>query len=59
MLRSICDLTKAQFDTELQKGIDDIAAGRVLSADAVESEMRTLFASKCTENHCQIRKVQK
>ena len=27
---------------ELQKGMDDIAAGRVISADAVEAEMRSL-----------------
>lgn len=36
-------LTKEQFDAELQKGMDDIAAGRVLSADAVETEMRGLY----------------
>lgn len=36
-------LTKEQFDTELKKGMDDIAAGRVLSADAVEAEMRALY----------------
>lgn len=35
-------LAKEQFDTELQKGMDDIAARRVLSADAVEAEMRSL-----------------
>lgn len=35
-------LTKEQFDAKLQKGMDDIAAGRVLSADAVEAEMRSL-----------------
>lgn len=36
-------LTKEQFDSELQKGMDDIAAGRVLSADEVEAEMRKLY----------------
>lgn len=36
-------LTKEQFDAELQKDMDDIAAGRVLSADAVETEMRGLY----------------
>lgn len=36
-------MTKEQFDAELQKGMDDIAAGRVLSADAVEAEMRGLY----------------
>lgn len=35
-------LTKEQFDAELQKGMDDLAAGRVLSADAVEAELRGL-----------------
>ncbi|MDO4516068.1 MAG: type II toxin-antitoxin system RelB/DinJ family antitoxin [Bacillota bacterium] len=36
-------LTKEQFDTELQLGMDDIAAGRVVSADEVEAEMRRLY----------------
>lgn len=36
-------MTKKQFDAELKKGMDDIAAGRVLSADAVEAEMRGLY----------------
>lgn len=36
-------MTKEQFDAELKKGMDDIAAGRVLSADAVEAEMRALY----------------
>lgn len=36
-------LTKEQFDAELQKGMDDIAAGHVLSADIVEAEMRDLY----------------
>lgn len=36
-------LTKEQFDAELQKGMDDIAAERVLSADAVETELRGLY----------------
>lgn len=36
-------LTKEQFDAEMQKGLDDIAAGRVFSADEVEAEMRSLF----------------
>lgn len=36
-------LTKEQFDAELKKGMDDIAAGRVLPADAVEAEMRALY----------------
>ena len=36
-------LNKEQFDAALQKGMDDIAEGRVLSADAVEIEMRRLY----------------
>lgn len=39
-------LTKEQFDTQLQKGKDDIAAGRVLSADAVEAEMRSQYGGQ-------------
>ncbi len=35
-------LTKEQFDAELQKGMNDLAAGHVLPADAVEAEMRAL-----------------
>ncbi|MBO5638704.1 MAG: type II toxin-antitoxin system RelB/DinJ family antitoxin [Oscillospiraceae bacterium] len=40
---AIGSMTKEQFDLELQKGMDDIAAGRVISADAVEAEMRSLY----------------
>ena len=40
---AIGSMTKEQFDMELQKGFDDIAAGRVISADAVEAEMRSLY----------------
>ena len=40
---AIGSMTKEQFDMELQKGMDDIAAGRVISADAVEAEMRSLY----------------
>ncbi len=32
-------LTKGQFDAEIGKGMEDIRAGRVYSADAVEEEM--------------------
>ena len=28
-------MTKEQFNVELQKGADDITAGRVISADAI------------------------
>jgi predicted transcriptional regulator len=40
---SIGNLTKEQFDLEMKKGMDDIAAGRVVSADEVEAEMRRLY----------------
>lgn len=40
---SVGSMTKEQFDAELQKGLDDIAAGRVVSADVVEAEMRNLY----------------
>lgn len=33
-------LTKEQFDAEIQKGLDDIKAGRLYSAKEVEDEMR-------------------
>ena len=33
-------LTKEQFDTEIEKGMEDIKAGRVYSADEVEAEMK-------------------
>jgi len=36
-------LSKEQFDAELQKGMDDLAAGRVIPADAVEAEMRSVY----------------
>jgi len=37
---AVGSMSKEQFDMELQKGMDDIAAGRVITADAVEAEMR-------------------
>lgn len=40
---SIASMTREQFDMEMQKGMDDIAAGRVVSADAVEAEMRSMY----------------
>ena len=40
---SISSMTKEQFDIEMQKGMDDIAKGRVVSIDAVEDEMRKLY----------------
>ena len=41
---AVGSMTKEQFDLELQKGMDDIAAGRVISADAVEAEMKSLYS---------------
>lgn len=41
---AVGSLTKEQFDAEMQKGMDDIAAGRVIPADDVEAEMRRLYA---------------
>lgn len=40
---SISSMTKEQFDMEMQKGIDDITEGRVISIDTVEDEMRKLY----------------
>ena len=40
---AIGSMTREQFDLELQKGVDDIADGRVISADAVEAEMRSIY----------------
>ena len=37
---SIGELTKEQFDAEMQLGMDDIKAGRVITADSVEAEMK-------------------
>ena len=33
-------LTKEQFDAQMQLGMDDLRAGRVVSANEVEAEMR-------------------
>lgn len=41
----IGDLTKEQFNAEMQLGMDDIQAGRVVSADDVEAEMRRLYGA--------------
>ena len=40
---AIGSMTKEQVDMELQKGLDDLAAGRIISADAVEAEVRSLY----------------
>ena len=38
-------LTEEQFDAELQTGIDDIAAGRIISADKVVENMRREYGA--------------
>ena len=40
---AIGSMTGEQLDRELQKGMDDIIAGRVIHADAVEAEMKSLY----------------
>lgn len=40
---AIGSLTKEQFDAEMKLGMDDIEAGRVISADSVEDEMRRMY----------------
>lgn len=36
-------LTREQFDAEMDKGMADVKAGRVYSADIIEAEMRKDF----------------
>lgn len=36
-------LTKEQFSIEIEKGVEDIKAGRVYSTDEVEAEMKQEF----------------
>lgn len=33
-------ITKEQFDKEIEKGMSDVKAGRVYSADSIEAEMK-------------------
>ena len=40
---AVGSMTREQFDVELQKGMDDLAAGRVIPADVVEAEMKNLY----------------
>ena len=42
---AIGNMTKEQFDIEMQLGLDDVQTGRVLSADEVESEMRNIYGA--------------
>ena len=39
-------LTKEQFDEAIDKGIDDIKAGRIYSAEMVEAELKKDFDIK-------------
>ena len=39
----LTSMSKEQIDAELQKGMDDIAAGRVTAAADVEAEMHRLY----------------
>ena len=36
-------LTKERFDKEMEKGMADVKAGRIYSADAIEAEMKRDF----------------
>ena len=36
-------MTREQFDAEMQLGMDDVRAGRVIPAEDVEAEMRGLY----------------
>ncbi len=40
---SYADLTKEEFDVEMQKGIDDILEGRTYTADEVEEYMESNY----------------
>lgn len=42
---AVGSMTKEQFDVEMRKGMEDIAAGCVMAADAVEAEMRSLYGA--------------
>ena len=38
-------LTKEQFNAEIEKGMEDIKAGRIYSADEVEAEIKREFGN--------------
>lgn len=40
---AVRSLTKEQFNAEINKGMEDVSAGRVYSADDVEAEMKQEF----------------
>ena len=39
-------LTKEQFNVEIEKGMEDIKAGRIYSADEVEAEIKREFGKR-------------
>lgn len=39
------ELSKEQFDNEIQKGFDDIAKGKVCPADAVEKAQKSFYGA--------------
>jgi len=43
---AIGSMSREQFDSELQKGVDDIAAGRVVPANAVEAELKSMYGGR-------------
>ena len=40
---NFCALSPEQLDTEIQKGIDDLDAGRVVSSEQVRAEMQNQY----------------
>lgn len=40
---AIGEMTKEQINIEIQKGMDDFKAGRVISVDEVEAGMKALY----------------
>ena len=42
-LLNYSSLTREQFDAEMEKGMADVKAGRVYSADTIEAEMKRDF----------------
>ncbi len=43
---AVGSMSKEQFNAELQKGLDDIAAGRVVPAETAEAEIRRLYGNR-------------
>ena len=42
---SISNMSKEQFYAEMQLGLDDIKAGRVIPVNEVEAEMRNMYGT--------------